>query len=113
VGDVDPAVVWKYPIGIGRAELKMPAAARILGAGWQDDRMPNAWAGSPVTPGGMIQGQVGPGLCLWALVHPDRELEARRFDVLATGERFNDRGFEYVGSVVYDRFVWHVFEDRS
>lgn len=86
--------VFKYPLEItdGEQHIKMPIAARVLGAQMQRGR-----------------------LCLWALVWPDSAREARRFRVVGTGHALQDEPLSYVGTVqTHDGvLVWHVFEVHS
>lgn len=55
----------------------------------------------------------GHALCLWAEVDPEAPLSSRTFRIYGTGHPIlttDDEILFYVGSVVMDPFVWHVYE---
>jgi hypothetical protein len=79
--------VWKYPIGTGVSEHKMPIGAEVLCVQWQIDRP-----------------------ALWALVDTDAEYELRRFFIQATGEFLEYEPAVYVGTFQDRALVWHLFE---
>lgn len=89
-------VVWKYVIDEFEPVASMPANARILAVAWQ-------WG----------------GIALWAEILLDVDVPAlrpRRFQVIATGERFEPAALDgdgrtlYVGSAISDELVFHVYE---
>jgi len=54
-------------------------------------------------------------LYLWAMVRPNEPMEERRIEIVGTGQEMPvgisvERKF--IGTVVDDPFVWHVFERR-
>lgn len=54
----------------------------------------------------------GRNLCLWALVSSEAPLVERTFYAFATGEELPEdlTGFDFINTVVFEDFVWHVFE---
>ena len=83
--------IWKYPLLLidGYQSLRMPAGARVLMIGLQQDH-----------------------ICLWAEVDPDEMAYFRRFSVHRTGHPIPpDR--KYCGSVQQSAFVWHVYEKEG
>lgn len=55
----------------------------------------------------------GNTLCLWAEVDPEAPLSPRTFRIHGTGHPIlttDDEILFYVGSVMMDPFVWHVYE---
>jgi hypothetical protein len=82
--------VWKFPLSPGDPlVIAMPAGARVLHVGVQDDDRP----------------------CIWALVDPAAPEEERSFRVHGTGQYFDGDG-AYVGTAMLYRggLVFHVFE---
>jgi hypothetical protein len=81
--------IWKYPLQIGRNTIQMPAGARVL----------------------TVQSQAGTP-CLWALVFPHQEQEARVFDLYGTGHPMPANCGEYVGTVqdYGGQLIWHIFD---
>ena len=54
-------------------------------------------------------------LCLWAMVQPDEPMEDREIEIFGTGHPVPvgvgvDRKF--IGTVIDNQYVWHVFERR-
>ena len=49
-------------------------------------------------------------LCLWAEVDTDNHTEDRVISVYGTGNPLPDNQGHFVGSVIIDPFVWHVYE---
>ena len=48
---------------------------------------------------------------IWALVDPDQPGEDRHFTIRGTGQPFDDADqLEYIGTIIKDQFVWHLFE---
>lgn len=82
--------IWKYSVYPGGTTLRMPAGAEILCVQPQHE-----------------------DICMWARVHPDSELETRRFRVFGTGHPMDEGQRKYLGTaqVWNGRFVWHVFEE--
>lgn len=85
--------IWKYQLPLtDEPVLNMPVNAKII----------------------HVDDQHGV-LCLWAEVDRDEELVPfltmpRQFYVVGTGHTFDRTGKRYLGSVIQDSFVWHVYE---
>lgn len=82
--------IWKYELNITDTQtLEMPKGAKILSVSNQRGK-----------------------LQLWALVDDMNDLEDRDIEILATGEPvpYANTFREFIGTVVIDPFVWHVFE---
>lgn len=81
--------IYKYPIGItGFQEVAMPKAARILSVANQNGT-----------------------LCLWALCDSaQKEYVARQIEIIGTGHPISLNSREFIGTVIVEPFVWHVFE---
>jgi hypothetical protein len=97
------AVVWKYPLELGRAQrLLMPRDAVPLAVQMQGD-VPT----------------------LWAMVDPTQPLAGRLFIIFGTGHNINLPpgckdvrtasifGLQYIGTFQQGPYVWHVFEERE
>lgn len=85
--------VWKFDLqllGGGWVTVPIPTGGVVLHVGTQDatDNAPS----------------------LWVLVDPSAPTEDRTFHIRGTGHDVDPR-LVHVGSVVGDRFVWHVFEE--
>ena len=55
-------------------------------------------------------------LTLWAMVNTDRPVEPRHIRIVGTGHEIADKAaasLEFIGTVLMDPFVWHVFEWRK
>ena len=55
-------------------------------------------------------------LTLWAMVNTDRPVEPRYIRIVGTGHEIADKAaasLEFIGTVLMDPFVWHVFEWRK
>ena len=85
-------VVWKYELEItDRQELPLPAGAVILSVANQRGK-----------------------LCLWAMVNPIVITSIRCIEIIGTGHQIQDLGgLKYIGTVVIDPLVWHVFERKG
>lgn len=87
------ARVWKYEVELGqRFTLRVPEHAEIL----------------------HFDEQRG-SLALWALVHPELELENRKFEIAGTGHPIEDPAADealiHRGTVLTTSgYVWHLFE---
>jgi len=83
--------IWKFPIPVASpVRIEMPKNAQILTVQRQDELA-----------------------CIWALVNPNAETEARYFEIHGTGNPMHeDMGVErkYIGTFQQPPFVWHVFE---
>ena len=84
--------IWKYEIDVysGLATFPIPLSSRVVFVATQS---PNV-------------------LTFWALVETNNLNEMREFKIFGTGS-INDKGFEYMGSVVDGDFVWHLFENKN
>ena len=67
----------------------MPAEAKLLSVGLQKGKV-----------------------CLWALVDPSKPIETKMIEIVGTGNPMPNDGLvrKFIGTVVADPFVWHVFE---
>jgi hypothetical protein len=81
------ASIYKYRISGAPCKVAMPHGAVILSVQMQ-----------------------GADLCVWALVEPGREPEARIFEVYGTGAVFDSLGLEHAATVQDGAIVLHVFE---
>lgn len=85
--------IYKYPLQITDHQLvKMPLDSDVLSV---DEH----------------RGQ----LCLWAMVDPQsRDVIQRRIEIIGTGNPIPELQSifrrQFIGTVVMDPFVWHVFE---
>ena len=87
--------IWKYPVdltSIDRFELSIPSGASIC----------------------HVEAQ-GCGVCLWAMVNPESDVETRTFSVYGTGYDIRpDLHQNYIGTFMINNqtetFVGHVFE---
>lgn len=80
--------IWKFPLEItGVQEVRLPRGAKIISVANQN---------------GVI--------CLWAMVAPDSPLEPRIIFIYGTGHPLPEDSGRFLGSVLQDPFVWHVFE---
>lgn len=83
--------IFKYTLEItGNQTVQMPQEARILSVANQNGN-----------------------LCLWAMVDIDWPPHPRHIEILGTGNHVvQDMGVErtFIGTVLVDQFVWHVFE---
>lgn len=77
--------IWKFKVSNGI--IQMPADATILTVQNQD--------GDPH---------------IWALVDPAKEMDARMFTIVGTGQPFDDTNTKYIGTFQDGPFVWHLFE---
>jgi len=84
-------IIYKYELKIlGFQVLEMPEGSQVLSVGNQ-------------------RGKV----CLWAMVDPAAPVSLRAFEVFGTGNPMPDDeilGRKFIGTVIVDPFVWHVFE---
>ena len=87
----------------GRAVVVRKYVLSLIDADWQELAMP---AGANLLH---VDEQAGK-ICLWALIDPDGEPEARTFTIAGTGHRVPETAI-YVGTVQVEKYVWHVFED--
>jgi hypothetical protein len=80
--------IWKYKLEItDKQEIWMPEGAKIL----------------------HVDNQYG-DLCLWTLVDDEQNNEERTLIIVGTGRRVPDYPTNFIGTVVIESFVWHVFE---
>ena len=80
--------IFKYELnGVDRQVVEMPAGAIVLS----------------------VANHRG-NICLWAKVDTERPYSRRVFDIIGTGNPIADASRQFLGSVVIDPFVWHVFE---
>ena len=82
-------MIWKYALGPGCTTLQIPVGGQVLTAQVQ-----------------------GGNVCIWVLVEPKANTEARTFTVYGTGWELADNPGVYVGTgqMVDHGLVWHVFE---
>ncbi|MGJ8680497.1 DUF7352 domain-containing protein [Paraglaciecola sp.] len=81
-------VIWKYTL-TPAILIEIPKGAEILSVAEQNNE-----------------------ICLWALVDPNAELEAREFHVFGTGHNITIKGFDFIGTALLENgsLVFHVFE---
>ena len=89
--------IWEYELLVtDMQKVAMPEGAQILSVGNQNNK-----------------------LCLWALVNPDksfpdRHMEVRHIEIIGTGNPIVEPASmvtrNFIGTVIWDPFVWHVFE---
>lgn len=79
--------IWKYSL---ENVIEMPKGAEILTIDIQNGQMFNAQ--------------------MWVKVDTENEVEKRMFEVIGTGQNFDDTNKKYVGTYQEGPFVWHVFE---
>ena len=79
--------IWKYSL---ENVIEMPKGAEILMIDIQNGQMFNAQ--------------------MWVKVDTENEMEKRIFEVIGTGQNFDDTNKKYVGTYQDGPFVWHVFE---
>jgi phosphoribosylcarboxyaminoimidazole (NCAIR) mutase len=79
--------IWKYSL---ENVIEMPKGAEILTIDIQNGQMFNAQ--------------------MWVKVNTENEMEKRMFEVIGTGQNFDDTNKKYVGTYQDGPFVWHVFE---
>lgn len=83
--------IWKFPVVISDGfAIRMPVGAEILSF--------DILAGQPN---------------IWVLVDPDASVEPRFFRVVGTGHSLHADGLDYIGTVLDDVFVWHLFEEKQ
>lgn len=81
--------IWKFTLALQESQtVPMPKGARILTV--------------------QMQGRYP---CLWAVVDPGMEREARVFQIIGTGHPTEEAAFKnYVGTWQDGPMVWHLFE---
>lgn len=80
--------IWKFPLRIIDVQvIQMPSGAKILAAANQSGV-----------------------LCIWAKVNPANASELRTIEIVGTGIPVDDYQRQFIGTVVIEPFVWHVFE---
>lgn len=79
--------IWKYSL---ENVIEMPKGAEILKVDIQNGQMFNAQ--------------------MWVKVNTENEVEKRMFEVIGTGQNFDDTNRKYIGTYQDGPFVWHVFE---
>ncbi len=82
-------MIYKYPLKLTDVQhVTMPKGARILS----------------------VHDQRGT-ICLWALVDASEvSTEARLIEIIGTGNPMPVAKRQFIGTVVQEPFVWHVFE---
>lgn len=84
--------IWKYELEVTDIQtIRLPLGAKIISVAEQRGR-----------------------LCLWAIVnldnvHPDSG-ELVEIAIVGTGNPVDTSGLKFIGTVVMNPFVWHVFE---
>jgi len=89
----DMTAIWKYMLTEPLNIMAMPRGAKVLSVHNQNDT-----------------------ICIWAEVDIKAENVRREFEVVGTGETiYPSAEFtrEFVGTVLCDPFVWHVFERKN
>lgn len=81
-------IIWKYELQLtDRQTVVMPIGSEILS----------------------VDNQRG-SLCLWAMADPEQPEQNRNIEIIGTGNPMLDGRREFIGTVVMNPFVWHVFE---
>lgn len=83
--------IYKYTLQITDLQtIMLPVGAHILSVGNQHDY-----------------------LCLWAMIDPSNEQQARTIEIIGTGnpiEVSQNINRRFIGTAIFTTFVWHVFE---
>lgn len=80
--------IWKYELEItDRQTIQMPEGSQILSVANQNGK-----------------------LCLWAIVSPANSDRDRVIEIIGTGNPMRISNRKFIGTVVIDPFVRHVFE---
>lgn len=80
--------VYKYPLRIASEQtIALPHGFQILHFGLDPQETP----------------------CIWVLVEPDNRPVAMTFYTYGTGQPFKKPHDNYVGTIVKNLFVWHLF----
>lgn len=83
--------IWKYPIKITDIQkLILPEGSKILS----------------------IHNQFGI-LTLWVLVNTEAKEEERAISIVGTGRPCWCQTWSFIGTVLDDPFVWHVFAEKN
>ena len=83
-------IIYKYQLTLVESQyVTMPEGADVLSTGLQN---------------GIIT--------IWAKVNPNNPSIAYAFYIVGTGGEVPNNT-EFIGTVMQDRFVWHVFQERS
>lgn len=79
--------IWKYKLKLQHEVIvQLPDGAEILHAGMQDGN-----------------------ICLWAMTNTNVPEEEHLFKIFATGEPMEDNPVKYIGTVLINSYVFHVF----
>ena len=85
--------IWKFPLeATDMQEITVPDGADLLSVANQNGT-----------------------ICLWVMVDPSAEPRRRYIEIIGTGNSFSiDMGVDrvFIGTVIVNPFVWHVFERR-
>ena len=85
--------IWKFVLPVtDEQDLEFPKGALFLHVGQQ------AANGTVV---------------IWMLVDPDNERVRRRVSIRGTGHPITERGGVFLGTVITNPFVWHVFMEHG
>jgi hypothetical protein len=69
----------------------------------QPIQLPDHWLHFGLDPAG--------DMCLWCEVDPEKPVDLINYYLVATGDEFPEDGWaRYVGTVLSQPFVWHLFE---
>lgn len=81
--------IWKYELEIADyQEIMIPSGADIISVGNQRGI-----------------------LCLWARVDHSKEKKSRRIMIVGTGQGHDNLPMErFIGTVIVEPYVWHVFD---
>ena len=84
-------VIWKYVLELVDVQkVQMPRNAKILSVAKQGDI-----------------------ICLWAMVNPEVATTGRDIAIVGTGNPCWCSGWDFVGTVVDEPFVWHIFAGQE
>lgn len=83
--------IWKFPLRlVDRQVIRVPQGGFSMSVGLQRDQV-----------------------CLWVMVDPEKPLVDREVRIVGTGHPAPGREWSFLGTVVMEPFVWHVFERRD
>ncbi len=83
--------IWKFELEITDLQrVFMPHGATILSAANQNGKV-----------------------CLWAMVNPKHPAQERVIEIIGTGNPIQPMQRHFIGTVVVNPFVWHVFERQA
>lgn len=79
--------IWKFPLKIGRTEVKMSEGAKVLDVQLQNGK-----------------------LIAWVTADWDRPRVTRKFQMVGTGHEVPEGAIATVQGEVFGPYTWHIFE---